>query len=226
MENLPSVIGITFVCTCILTIALFIKAAHKSKPVLFFLLGWMTIHGIIGTTDFLKQTNALPPHLALMVFPAILFIALLFLIPAGKNFIDALDVKWLTILHIVRIPVELVLFWLSLHKMVPEIMTFEGFNFDILSGLSAPIVFYLVFNKNILGKNFLLLWNIISLGLLFNIVIIAVLSAPFPFQQFGLAQPNIAVLYFPFNWLPTLVVPLVLFSHLASIRQLTGHAKA
>jgi hypothetical protein len=39
-------------------------------------------------------------------------------------------------------------------------------------------------------------------------------------QQFAITQPNIAVQYFPFNWLPSVVVPLVLFSHLASIQQL------
>jgi len=33
-------------------------------------------------------------------------------------------------------------------------------------------------------------------------------------------QPNIAVLYFPFSWLPTYVVPVVLFCHLAALRKL------
>jgi hypothetical protein len=37
---------------------------------------------------------------------------------------------------------------------------------------------------------------------------------------FAFDQPNIAVLYFPFNWLPSCIVPLVLLSHLAAIRQL------
>ena len=56
--------------------------------------------------------------------------------------------------------------------------------------------------------------------LLANIVINAILSSPFPLQQFAFDQPNIAILYFPFSWLPTFVVPVVLFCHLASIRQL------
>jgi hypothetical protein len=66
-----------------------------------------------------------------------------------------------------------------------------------------------------------LLWNFICLGLLVNIIVNAVLSAPFPFQQFGFSQPNIAVLYFPYVWLPCGIVPLVLLSHLAVIRQLS-----
>jgi hypothetical protein len=65
-----------------------------------------------------------------------------------------------------------------------------------------------------------LLWNLVCLGLLLNIILNAVLSAPVPFQKFAFDQPNIAVLYFPFVWLPSCVVPLVLLSHLAAIRKL------
>ncbi|HVF96549.1 MAG TPA: hypothetical protein VM871_04480, partial [Flavisolibacter sp.] len=37
---------------------------------------------------------------------------------------------------------------------------------------------------------------------------------------FAFDQPNIAVLYFPFIWLPSFIVPVVLLSHLVCIRQL------
>jgi hypothetical protein len=33
-------------------------------------------------------------------------------------------------------------------------------------------------------------------------------------------QPNRAVLFFPFAWLPTVVVPLVLLAHLVTIKRL------
>lgn len=220
MENLPAYIGTIFVVTTILTIVLFFNAANRAKPVLYIILSWMTIQGIIGQTEFLKQTDEIPPRLALMVAPTLLLIIFLFITNKGRNFIDNLNLKTLTILHSVRVPVELVLLWLSIYHYVPQIMTFEGKNFDILSGISAPIIYYLVFMRSTMKKSILLFWNFFCLGLLFNIIIIAVLSAPFPFQQFGMDQPNIAVLYFPFSWLPTVVVPIVLLSHLASIRQL------
>jgi hypothetical protein len=63
------------------------------------------------------------------------------------------------------------------------------------------------------------------LGLLINIVVNAALSAPSVVQQFAFEQPNIAILYFPFNLLPAVIVPLVLFSHLAAIRQLLRYKK-
>ena len=63
--------------------------------------------------------------------------------------------------------------------------------------------------------------NFICLVLLLNIVINALFSAPSPLQKFAFDQPNIAILNFPFSWLPTFIVPIVLFGHLTSIRQLT-----
>jgi hypothetical protein len=122
--------------------------------------------------------------------------------------------------HIIRIPVEIVLFWLFLNKTIPQLMTFEGRNFDILSGLTAPFTYYFGFVKQNLSRNMLLIWNFICLGLLINIVANAALSIPTPFQQFGFEQPNIAVLHFPFVWLPGCLVPMVLFAHLVNIRQL------
>ena len=104
-------------------------------------------------------------------------------------------------------------------------MTFEGRNFDILSGISAPFIYYIAFRKETYNKWVLLVWNIICLILLINIVSIAILSAPFAFQRFGLDQPNIAVLYFPYIWLPACMVPVVLLSHLASIRLLLKKSK-
>jgi len=99
-------------------------------------------------------------------------------------------------------------------------MTFEGRNFDILSGLTAPFIYYFGFVKKSLNKKIILVWNFICLALLINIVATAILSAPFTFQKLAFDQPNVAVLYFPFVWLPCCIVPLVFFSHVASIRQL------
>lgn len=220
MENLPAYISIVFGLTTILAVGLFYKATNNSKATLIILLSWLALQTFIGLSGFYTVTNTIPPRFLLLVIPPFLFIIGLFSTSKGRQYIDSLDAKTLTLLHTIRIPVEIVLYWLFFYKTVPGLMTFEGRNFDILSGLTAPIIFYFGFIKNRLDRKILLIWNFICLGLLINIVANAVLSAPFPFQKFAFDQPNIAVLYFPFNWLPSCIVPLVLFSHLATIRQL------
>ena len=223
MEDLPAYISILFGFTTILTAWLFYKAAGNSKPVLLIILIWLTVQALIAGSGFYTVTDTLPPRFLLLVLPPLLVIAGLFLSPNGRKFIDGLDLKSLTILHTIRIPVELVLFYLFTYKAVPELMTFEGRNFDILSGITAPVIFYFAFIRKQFDRKVLLIWNVICLGLLVNIVSNAILSAPFPFQQFAFDQPNIAVLYFPFIWLPCCVVPLVLLSHLAAFRQLSNY---
>ncbi len=138
----------------------------------------------------------------------------------GSQFLDKLNLQTLTLLHVARVPVEVVLFWLSIHEVIPDVMTFEGTNFDIFSGITAPLIWYLTRRNT--NKFLLLIWNILCLALLLNIVTTAVLAAPFEFQQIAFKQPNVAILYFPFIWLPSCVVPLVMLSHLAAIRQLTS----
>jgi hypothetical protein len=116
-------------------------------------------------------------------------------------------------LHFVRVLVELGLFWLSTYKVVPKVLTFEGRNFDILIGLTAPVIYYFGFVKPKLSKSIIVAWNVIGLVFLFNVVINTVLIIPD-------SDSNFALGYFPFFLLPSFIVPLVMFSHLASIKRI------
>ncbi len=220
MEQIPNYLNIFFGLTTLFTIGIFYWAANQSKFTLIILLSWLILQFIIGITGFYTITEGFPPRFLLLILPPFIFIIGLFSTTKGLLFVDRLNIRTLTMLHVVRIPVEFVLYGLYVYKTVPELMTFEGRNYDIISGLTAPIIYYLGFVKKQLNTKILLIWNFICLGLLFNIVVHAVLSAPFPFQLFAFEQPNIAVLYVPFNWLPSCIVPLVFLSHLASIRLL------
>lgn len=224
MEHLPILLYILFGATTALAILLLFKAAHFSKRLILSVLLWMVLQAALSLTGFYQLTNVMPPRFALLIFPPVLVILLLLLSKKGKVFLDTLNVGTLTLLHIVRIPVELCLFWLYLHKGIPELMTFDGRNFDVFCGISAPVIYYFGYIKKVLNSKIIIAWNMVCLILLANIVVSAVLSAPFPIQQFGFEQPNIALLYFPFTWLPGVVVPIVLFAHLVSIRSLLKKA--
>jgi len=220
MEQLPIYISISFILTTALTLGIFYFATGNSKTTLWILLSWLALQTGIGLSGFYTSTDSVPPRFILLLLPPLLAIILLFRTAKGRRYIDNLNIKFLTLIHLVRIPVELVLFCLFLQKVIPQLMTFEGRNFDILSGISAPFIYYFFFIKKTMGKKAMMVWNIICLGLLFNIVTHAILSAPFPFQQLAFEQPNIAIFYFPFVWLPGFIVPMVLFAHLATIRKL------
>ena len=235
IENLPTYIELSFGFTTILTLLLFVRCLKKSTsetvrkqvPKIFMgLIFWLMIQGTITILGiYSSDTESLPPKIVLLgILPPAIFIVILLTTQRGRNFTDSLPLKELTYLNVVRVPVELVLFFLFLNGAVPELMTFEGRNFDILAGVTAPIMVYLVFTKQKLGSQVLFIWNLACLGLLLNIVVHAFLSAPSPLQRLAFEQPNIAILHFPFSWLPTFIVPLVLFGHLVSLVRAFAHS--
>jgi hypothetical protein len=231
IENLPTYISLIFGLTTVATLLLFylaikkatsIKTSKKANAVLFCLTIWLAIQAVLTLKNvYNTDTTSIPPKILLFgIFPTILTIILLFATPKGRQFIDTLPLTNITYLNVVRIPVELILLWLFLTKAIPQLMTFEGRNFDIIAGITAPFIGYFGLTKGKLSRQLILVWNFICLALLLNIVINALFSAPSPLQQFAFDQPNIAILNFPFSWLPTFIVPIVLFGHLTSIRQL------
>jgi hypothetical protein len=227
IENLPSFISIIFILTTFLTIGFLFYAIKQTiidsthARIVIFLIGFsIFLQAILALGGFYQNTSTVPPRLFLFaVLPALLLIISLFVF-ARKSFIEPLPLKILTILHIIRIPVELILHQLYENKLIPQIMTYEGWNFDILSGITAPFMFWLAFRGGKPNRPLLIVWNIFALLLLVNIVAIAILSVASPVQRFGFDQPNRAILYFPFIWLAAIVVPIVLFSHLASLWKL------
>ena len=223
MNNIPYYVYFTFLVTLFATIYIFFRATSQSKLFVVIISAWIFIQTILGYFGFYSDSLSKFPKVQFILLPQIIFILIKFITPNGKKFIGSLNLKTLSFLHIVRLPVEIVLYWLFVFKTVPESMTFEGRNLDVFSGLTAPIIYYFGFVKNKLPKLVIICWNFLCLCLLVNIIVIGMLSTPTPFQQFGFEQPNIAVLHFPFMFLPACIVPLVLFSHLASIKQLIYH---
>jgi hypothetical protein len=220
VPGLPLYISVLFIVVTVITVYLFYRASHDSDITFIVLASWLMIQAVISLKGFYTTTDTVPPRFALLVAPAILLILLLFLTKKGRTYIDSLDARQLTYLQVIRVPVEITLFALFSHKLIPGLMTFEGRNFDIFSGVTAPLIAWLGYERKQLSTRTMLIWNFLCLALVLNVAINGMLSAPSPFQQFGFDQPNTAILYFPFAWLPACIVPLVIFSHLACIRQL------
>jgi hypothetical protein len=227
MNELPAYVSLLFVLTTIATLFFFFAAIRSTrlerlpqKLLTFLTPFWLLLTGFLALGGFYAPTDSLPPRVfAFGALPAIL-VAIDYLIFFRKDFIDRMSLKVLTMLHVVRVPVEIVLLWLFQAGLVPRQMTFEGWNFDILSGLTAPIIYWLAFRKNQVNRPLLIVWNLLALGLLTNVVTIAVISFKSPVQQIAFEQPNIGVALFPYIWLPTVIVPIVFFSHLASLYKL------
>lgn len=197
--------AILFILITLLAIAIFYTGTGKNKKVLLFSLGWTVIIGLLSCTGFFRQTDTMPPRALVFIIPTVI------LVITGYRTIstDNINIRWLTAIHILRIPVEIGLLLLFMAGKIPKIMTFEGWNYDILIGISALLLFY---------RKSPVWWNITGIIFLSVIVFTAILSAPSPIQQLAFDQPNIAILHFPFTLLPATIVPLVLLSHLLVLK--------
>ncbi|MCP4439933.1 MAG: hypothetical protein GY810_13390 [Aureispira sp.] len=180
---------------------------------------WVLIASAIGLTGFFKDFSGLPPRQAFIFIPFILVLLLTFT-KTTKEIIAKIPPTWLIGTQSFRVVVEIALWLLFLDGTCPEQMTFEGYNFDILAGLTAPIIVYFCFIKKAWPKSIAILWNIVSLGLLTTIVTIAVLSMPTEFRVFLNEPANTMVADFPIVYLPTILVFTAYTFHLFSLQQL------
>ncbi|MDZ4821984.1 MAG: hypothetical protein SH856_00825 [Flavobacteriales bacterium] len=228
IPEVPNYLLVTFIITTVATAFMLVAAITNSSSEVvrkrthlaaLLILFWLIFQSTLSLNMWYQDTAAIPPHLMFPVVVTLVLITAMFLIQRGKRFMDALNIEWLTWIHIVRIPVELCLWWLAQERLVPWDMTFEGRNFDIVTGITAPFIAYFGIRKNKLPAWVIVSWNIVAMGLLFNVVITAALSLQSPMQFLNFDQPNRAVVLFPFIWLPAFIVPVVLFSHLVVLRR-------
>lgn len=216
INTLPFYVYLTFAIAVVYVLVFFFLADNKKKAVVGFFIIWGIIQSLIAFSGFYEDTMTMPPRLFILMLPMVIIVLAAIFSKRFQDWMASLDLKYLTWLHVVRIPVEMTLFWLFCSKFVPEIMTFEGRNFDILAGLTAPLAVWYGFKNGVLNKPFLWFWNIFSILLLTNILVTAVLSIPTVFQQLGFEQPNVAVYKFPFILLPGVIVPMVLIANIAA----------
>ena len=177
-----------------------------------FVSAW-SLSGVMG--NFTKFPFNFMPVILIPLITAII-------ITFSKSFNEIL--KHIPSSHLIRLQsfrvfVELLLWILFIANIAPVQMTFEGRNFDIISGLSAPIIAWLA-SQNKISKKWLIVWNVICLGLLINIVTVAILSTPSPLRVFMNEPSNTIVTIFPFSWLPGFLVPLAYILHFLSLKQL------
>ena len=181
------------------------------------LIGWTLLISALSLSGFFSDFSGVPPRfMILLVVPLITIIIVAFFSRTTKEILSHVPAAYILRLQVFRVFVEILLWALFLQNLVPIQMTFEGRNFDVLSGITAPIAAYLL----VKSKAGLFIWNILSLGLLINIVAIAILSLPTPLRFFMNEPANTIVAAFPFVWLPGLLVPLAYGLSFLSMRQI------
>jgi hypothetical protein len=102
--------------------------------------------------------------------------------------------------------------------VMPVQMSFAGYNYDVVSGVLASLLVLVGWRRSL---PIWVIWSFNLVGMLFLLIIfgIAIASLP-PFAAFGPDRLNTWVSFFPYVYLPTVMVQLALLGHLLSFRKL------
>jgi hypothetical protein len=188
------------------------------------LAAWVLYTGSLGALGVLANPTAGPPRIMLILIPIVLFVIFLARSHTGRDLALSLPISLLIGAQAFRVIVEVFIHQLWSMGLLPKMLTYEGANFDIAVGVSAPVVAALLAHGR-LSIRIVLAWNVFGLVLLANIIVRAILTTP-AFQALITEVPNRALGMFPFTFIPGLMAPLGLVLHVLAIRALIAGVRA
>lgn len=183
------------------------------------LLGWMTFTAVLAKNGIFSQFETFPPPMFINLLIPIVVIIIWVRRPATKSILAGIPLYWVPAFQGFRVVVEFLLWALFVANVLPKQLTFEGYNFDVLSGILGIVLAIFLYRGISKPIRWLRLYNFLGLALLLTIVSMSILSMPTPFRQFMNDPTNEIMTTFPYVWLPALLVPLAFALHLLSLQQ-------
>ncbi len=189
------------------------KVIHR---IMIGLVVWAIIITIASSSGFSGKFQLFPINIVPFVVVPLIIVLLLLFHKDTHSVLSKMNLKVLTQLQVFRVFVEIVLWLLFIQNLLPLQMTFEGRNFDIIAGITSLLAAQFFLNS----RGWMIAWNSLGLGLLINIVSIAILSMPTSLRVFENEPASTIVTQFPFIFLPTFLVPLAYILHFLSLKKL------
>ena len=181
-------------------------------------LAWLALTGGLAAAGALHFEP--PPTMLPLLGVNLVLAVTVALGPVGRR-LAALPIALLVGAQAFRIVVELLLHRAYAEGLMPVQMSWSGRNFDVVTGITAALLAPILARQGAAWSRALVFaWNTLGLGLLLNVVTIAILSAPTPMRRFMNEPANTWITQFPFVWLPTVMVFAALAGHLVIYRRL------
>jgi hypothetical protein len=180
---------------------------------------WMGGTWLAAASGVLRQWQATPPPFMILVLGIVILAVAIAFTPYGRRIALGLPLWVLVAAQSFRLPLELAMHEMYERGVTPVQMSYEGLNYDIVTGATAILVAMLARagwgRRGLVGA-----WNVLGLALLLNVVTVALLSTP-RFAYFGNDRLNEWVADPPYVWLPAVMVLAALAGHLLVFRVLS-----
>jgi hypothetical protein len=184
---------------------------------------WIILIGALSATGTLSRTD-MRPHPGLLLFVAVFVIAVAVgLSRVGRAMSEHISLLALIALQSFRLPLEIVMNRAASLGIMPRELSYAGggLNFDILTGASAIILSVLIILRVGIPKRTLWVWNLYGIACLLAITGVAVATSPVvALMGHAPEKLNTWVLYFPYVWLPGILVLVALTTHIVITRKL------
>jgi hypothetical protein len=177
--------------------------------------------GLASHFNLFSNTATQPPLFVLVEF--VLFVGFVSFANSRAGLALALSLPWKVLigLQVFRLPLELLMLRAALVGIMPQEFSMLGYNFDVLSGIFSLLLLIYIANKPTAPLALLWVWNLFGMSCLAGIAVLAVLTSP-NVHAFGDAPEHINtwVLYFPYAYLPLLLVNFAVFGHVLATRKI------
>ncbi len=204
IHELPWYVSVTLWASVVIALLFFFLSTPNKKMALASLGVWVLL--VVGI-------SLAPISLPLWALPAciILFIGISLLLPVLKAFLFSLEVEFLHHLHLWRLPSAFVFLWTYQAGYIELSSTFEGLNYDIVIGLTAPVIASLAFSQKMLNREILIGWNF--LGLIAWVIALVLVGNDV------LQKPPMTDLFtqLPYTFFLGVLMPMSLLSHMLSL---------
>ena len=184
---------------------------------------WLAAQAAAAQSGWLGRFELRPPPIVIWFASMLLMTLVLAWSSFGRRFADKLPFVALIGFQAFRLPLELVMHRAAVAGIMPNVMSYSGYNFDIVSGITAiPLALWAW--RRPLPRWLIALWNVTGQILLIVIAVIAFAATPV-FRAFGDDQLNVWVTEFPYVWIAVMVAA-ALFGHVVTMRKLMAERRA
>ena len=182
---------------------------------------WQVFIFAVSSTDILKSYEFPPRFAIVFIVPSFIFIGVFLYRNRNKKWIKSIPEHWIIYFQSFRILVE-ILFVLSVAEGIFNYqVTIEGYNFDMIIAVLAPVLAFLVYHKKILPRKTILIWNYLGLFVLASVIFLFLTSIYRP-EIYGSEMPLLPLesMTYPYVLIAAFLMPAAVFLHILSIMQL------
>jgi hypothetical protein len=178
---------------------------------------YLSVIAAVALSGVLARLELRPPPFLLLAMGTLSVALFVALSPVGARLARGLPLWALVGYQAFRFPLELLMHRAANDGLMPSVMSWNGYNYDIVSGISGLLLGATLLVRAV-PRWLVVAWNLLGSVLLAVITTIAIAASPI-FRAFGDQQLNLWVTRFPYTWMVVMVAA-ALFGHVLLTRRL------